>query len=216
VNNTVTIGNLGLNRFDQCVLNIGLINLCDRSSYIGQEIRRLNNSWEDDEPTDDPWRRLHQIVLYIPHSDQQYDGITLEGLLTQGYNIEVKTVVDPSQIPYKIPEGGQFVVVMKQKGLDTGFTIAATGIFIRPLALFRLEIITDLTTAEYESIIVKHPVIRDYPSGWEDKLNQFLDRTIPYQALPNLVGYVDRAFNPDYRPPSWDEVYLAAIGLAGV
>jgi hypothetical protein len=216
VKNTITIGNLGLNGFDQCVLNMGLINLCNRDNSIGQEMRRLHNSWEDSEPTADPWRSLHQITIYIPHPDQQYEGTTLEGLLTQGYNIELKSVANPSKIPYKIPEGGQFVVVMKQKVVNAGFTIAATGIFVRPLALMRLEIITDMTTAESESIAVKHPVIRDYPSGWEDKLNLFLDRTIPYEALPNLVKYVDRAFNPDYRPPNWDEVHLAAIGLAGV
>ena len=175
MNNTVTIGNLGLNRFDQCVLNMGLINLCDRDNSLGQEMRRLQNSWEDGEPTADPWRSLHQITIYIPHPDQQYEGVTLEGLLTQGYNIELKAVANKG----KIPEGGQFVVVMKQKVVNAGFAIAATGIFVRPLALMRLEIITDLTTAESESIAVKHPVIRDYPSGWEDKLNLYLDSTIP-------------------------------------
>jgi hypothetical protein len=216
VKNTVTIANVGINRFDQCVLNIGLINLCNQESYVGREIRRLYNSSEDDEPTGDIWRRLHQVTLYIPHPDQQYEGVTLEGGLTQGYNIEVKAVADRSQIPYKIPEGGQFVVVMKQKGLDAGFAIAATGIFIRPLALLSLEIIMDMATAQYQSIVVKHPVIRDYPSGWEEKLNQFLNLMIPYEALPNLAGYVDRTFNPDYRPPSWDEVHLAAIGNAVV
>jgi len=216
VKNTVTIANVGINRFDQCVLNIGLINLCNQESYVGREIRRLYNSSEDDEPTGDIWRRLHQVTLYIPHPDQQYEGVTLEGGLTQGYNIEVKAVADRSQIPYKIPEGGQFVVVMKQKGLDAGFAIAATGIFIRPLALLSLEIIMDMATAQYQSIVVKHPVIRDYPSHWEDKLNSFLDHTLPYAALPNLVGYVDRTLNSDYRPPTWNEVHLAAKGFAGV
>ncbi|KAM3109702.1 hypothetical protein [Phormidesmis sp. 146-33] len=208
------IRTLGMNRFDQCVLNIGLINLCNQESYVGQEIRRLHNL-EHDVP-DDPWRRLHQITLYIPHPDQQYDGITLEAGLTKGYNIEVKVVADTSQIPYKVPQGGQFVVVMKQKGLDAGFAIAATGIFIRPLALLSLDVITDITTPEYQSIVVQHPIIRDYPSNWQDNLDQFLNQTIPYEALPNLVGYVDRALNPDYRPPSWDEVHLAAKGFAGV
>jgi hypothetical protein len=65
-------------------------------------------------------------------------------------------------------------------------------------------------------INLKHPVIRDYPSGWENKLNQFLDHTIRYEALPNLVGYVDQTLNPDYRPPGWDEVHLTAKGFAGV
>jgi hypothetical protein len=196
---------------------MGLITLCNQESYVGQSIRRLNNLWDDDDqPTGDPWRRLHQATLHIPHPAQQYDDITLEAGLTQGYNIEVKTVANPSQIPYKMPEGGQFVVVMKQTGLDAGYAIAATGIFIRPLALLSLDLIMDMTTAEYQSIVVKHPVIRDYPPNWQDKLHQFLDHTIPYEALPNLVRYVDRTLNPDYRPPTWDEVYLSANGFAGV
>jgi len=210
------IRTLGIPQFDQCILNMGLINLCNQESYVGQSIRRLYNIQEDDDVTGDPWRRLHQITVYIPHPEQQYDGVTLEAGLTQGYNIEVKAVADPGSIPYKIPEGGQFVVVMKQKGLDAGFAIAATGIFIRPLALLRLELIMDMTALEYQSVVVKHPVIRDYPSHWEDKLNSFLDHTLPYAALPNLVGYVDRTLNSDYRPPTWNEVHLAAKGFAGV
>jgi hypothetical protein len=210
------IRTLGIARYDQSVLNMGLINLCNQESYVGQSLRRLDNPGDDATPSGDPWRRLHQLTLHIPHPDQEYEGITLATGLTLGYNIEVKTIADRSNIPYKIPEGGQFVVVMRQKGLDAGFAIAATGIFIRPLALLRLELIMDLTTAEYQSIVVKHPVIRDYPSNWEDKLNQFLDQTLPYAGLPNLVGHVDQALNPDYRPPGWDEVHRASKGFAGV
>ncbi|XGV99292.1 MAG: hypothetical protein ACAF41_10205 [Leptolyngbya sp. BL-A-14] len=209
------IRTVGVNRFDQCVLTISLINLCNQTSYVGQAIHRLHHLSNDDMP-DDPWRTLHQLTVYIPHPDQQYDGITLQAGLTKGYNIEVKAVADPSQIPYKVPEGGQFVVVMKQKGLDDGFAIAATGFFIRPLALLSLDFIVDSTTPEYQSSAVKHPVIRDYPSHWEDTLKQFLNQTIPYEALPNLVRYVDQTMNPDYRPPTWDEVHLAAKGFAGV
>lgn len=212
---TVMIRTLGMNRFDQCVLNIGLINLCNQESYVGQSIRQQHTLWGEGDGLGDPWRMLHQITLHIPHPDQQYDGVTLEAGLTKGYNIEVKTVA-ADQIPYKVPEGGQFVVVMKQKGLDGGFAIAATGIFVRPLALLSLDVIVDMIAPEYESIVVKHPVIRDYPSGWQNKLNQFLDQTIPYEALPNLVGHVDQVINPDYRPPTWDEVHLAAKGFAGV
>jgi hypothetical protein len=210
------IRTLGIARYDQSVLNMGLINLCNQESYVGQSLRRLDDSGDDAMPSGDPWRRLHQFTLHIPHPDQEYDGVTLATGLTLGYNIEVKTIADRSNIPYKIPEGGQFVVVMRQKGLDAGFAIAATGIFIRPLALLRLDLIMDLTTAEYQSIVVKHPVIRDYPSNWEDKLNQFLDQTLPYAGLPNLVGHVDQTLNPDYRPPGWDEVDRASKGFAGV
>jgi len=211
------ITTLGIRRFDQCVLNMGLINLCNQTSYVGQSIRRHHYLWgDDDQPTTDPWRMLHQLTLYIPHPDQQYEGITLEVGLTHGYNIEVKAIADPSQVPYKIPTGGQFVVVMRQTSLDGGFAIAGTGIFVRPLALLRLDMIMDATTPEYQSIIVKHPIIRDYPSSWQGQLDQFLNQTLPYEALPNLVGYVDQTLNLDYRPPSWNEIHLAAKGFAGV
>lgn len=206
-----------IRQFDQCVLNMGLIHLCNQASYVGQEIRRQQTPWADeDEPTGDPWRRLHQITLRIPHPDQQYEGIILEAGLSQGYNLEVKAVADPSQIPYNLPEGGQFVVVMKQTGLDAGFALFATGIFIRPLALLRLDLITDITTADCETIVVKHPILRDYPTDWQAQLQQFLSHTRAYDALSNLVGYVDQTVNTDYRPPSWDAVHLAAKGFAGV
>jgi hypothetical protein len=206
-----------LSQFDQCVLNISLINLCNQESYVGQELQRLHNPWQNpDRPARDPWLDPHQFTLYIPHPDQQYEGITLGAGLTQGYNLEVKRVVDRSRIPYNIPIGGQFVVVMKQKGLDAGFEVAATGLFIRPLALFSLDWISDRTLLEYQALVVKHPVMRDYPSDWQDKLCLFLNHEISYQSLPNLVGYVDQALNRDYRPPSWHEVYLAAQNFAGV
>ncbi|UBF28707.1 hypothetical protein K9N68_13175 [Kovacikia minuta CCNUW1] len=51
------------------------------------------------------------------------------------------------------------MVILKQKGLDAGFELAATGIFVRPLALLRLDLILDRLQPEYESIIVKHPVM---------------------------------------------------------
>ncbi|NJK52324.1 MAG: hypothetical protein HC936_04950, partial [Leptolyngbyaceae cyanobacterium SU_3_3] len=165
-------------QFDQCVLNISLINLCNQESYAGQTIRQLHNRWQEDELTHDPWRNLHQLTLHIPHPEQQYEGITLEAGLSKGYNIEAKTVVDRTRLPYKIPEGGQFVVVMKQKGLDGDFEIAATGIFVRPLAVLSLDWIVDRITPEYQSMIVKHPVIRDYPSSWEEQLKRFLKQEI--------------------------------------
>lgn len=207
---------LHLSQFDQCVFNISLITLCNQTSYVGQAIRQLHYWQDDDAPTRDPWLTLHQLTLYIPHPDQQYEGITLESGLTQGYNIETKIIRDRSRVPYTIPEGGQFVVVMRQKGVDGDFEIAATGIFVRPLALLRLDMIVDRLEAEYQSIIVKHPIIRDYPADWETQLNRFLAQEIPYGALPNLVRYVDQTLNDDYRPPSWSEVRLAAQGFAGV
>jgi hypothetical protein len=199
---------LNLSQFDQCVFNISLINLCNLSSYVGEIVRQYH-LWQDDEPTIDPWHTLHQFIIYIPHPDQQYEGISLEAGLTQGYNIETKVIRDRSTIPYQIPEGGQFVVIMKQKGLDDGFEIAATGIFVRDWIVDRLQ-------PEYQSFLIKHPVIRDYPSNWETQLNRFLQQEIRYETLPNLVGYVDQTLNPDYRPPSWQEVRLAAQGFAGV
>jgi hypothetical protein len=206
-----------INPFEQCILNMSLIHLCNQASYLGQAVRRLNNPWgENDEPTGDPWRRLHQITLHCPHPDQEYEGITLEAGLTQGYNLEVKHIDDRSQVPYRIPVGGQFVVVMRQKAVNAGFTIAATGIFVRPLALLQLDLILDMTTAESQAIVVRHPIIRDYPRDWQEQLQQFLNHTRLYEALPTLVASVDQTLNPDYRCPNWAEISLAAKGFAGV
>ena len=209
---------LGATQFDQQVLNISLINICNQESYVSQEMRKHYNAWKDDadEPTENPWLHLHQLTIYVPHPEQLYEQMTLEEGLTKGYNVEVKPVEDKSQLPYKIPEGGHFVVVMKQKGIDADFGIAATGIFVRPLAMLYLDIIVDLEKAEYQPIVVKHPIIRDYPEGCEQKLKQFINQEIRGEDLPNLVRYVDQAFNRDYRPPSWDEIHLIASRFAGV
>ncbi len=64
-------------------------------------------------------------------------------------------------------------------------------------------------------MVIKHPIIRDYPTDWQQKLNLFLNQDIRSEALPNLVGYVDQALNQDYRPPDWHEVYLSSKGFAG-
>jgi hypothetical protein len=151
----------------------------------------------------------------VPHPDQQYDNLTLEEGLTKGYNIEVQPVEDKTKVPYKIPEGGHFVVILKQKGLDDDFGIAATGIFVRPLGVLSLDIIVDLEKAEYQHLLIKHPIIRDYPEGWQQKLTMFINQEIRSEDLPNLVGYVDQAINRDYRPPSWKEVYLSERGFTG-
>ncbi len=198
---------LGLPRFEQYILNMALIHLCDRESHVGQLMRHSNgNTTDADEPTQDPWSVLHQMTIFIPHPEQQYEGLSLDTGLTKGYNIEVEPIRDRSRIPYVIPRGSQFVRVLRQKGLDAGFGLAAIGLFIRPLAILKLDLIVDAEQAEYQAITVRHPVIRDYPSDWEQKLNLFLQQEIPNEVLPNLVGYVDRAVNSDYTPPNWLQI----------
>ena len=108
-----------------------------------------------------------------------------------------------------------FVIIFKQKRLEAPFEIAGTGIFIRPLAAFILNIVVDPDEGKYEQMIIQHPIVRDYPENWQDKLNSFLNHEIVWQELPNVVGYVDQATNTDYRSPSWQELSLASQGLAG-
>ena len=206
-----------LSKFEQCVLNISLINICNQESYLGEQMRQKYNQWkgETEETIYNPWLDVHQFTIYLPHPDQEYEGITLESGLTQGYNVEVKPVNNPSQLPYRIPRGAHFVVVMRQKGLDSDFKIAGTGIFIRPLGVLSLDLIIDSQEAEYQSLTIKHPIIRDYPSDWQDKLNLFLQGEITSEELPQIVRYVDQAFNQDYRQPSWHDIYLAATGFSG-
>lgn len=206
---------LGATRFDQHVINMSLINICDQESHVGKQMLKHYHSWQEEiaEASDNPWLDLHQFTIYIPHPEQEYEAITLEAGLTQGYNIEVQRVEDKSKVPYKIPPGGHFVVILKQKGLNLDFGIAATGIFIRPLGVLSLDIIVDLEKAEYQSIFVKHPVIRKYPEDWEQKLKMFLAGEIDSAELPNIVSYVDRAINQDYRSPTWDEVSSPNTGF---
>lgn len=200
----------GLTRFDQSVISISLVNICNQESYIGREMRKRYNDWKEDtdEVVNSPWLDLHKFVIYIPHPKQQYEDLTLEEGLTKGYNLEVEPVKNKSQVPYKVPRGGHFVVVLKQKGLDSDFKIAATGIFVRPLAALSLDVIIDPDRGEYKSLIANHPVIRDYPEDWETKLLAFLQEEIVSEELPNLIRYVDQALNPDYRSPTWKEIYV--------
>lgn len=200
---------LGATRFDQCVINMSLIHLCNQSSYVGQELQQLYRQWktETDEVVTNPWFDLHWFTIYVPHPDQDYEDITLEEGLTRGYNIEVKRVEDKSQLPYAIPRGGQFVVVLKQSDLNSDFQIAATGIYIRALAVLSLDIIIDSEKSEYQSLLIQHPIIRDYPSHWEEKVKQFLNQEINYEQIPELVGYVDQSVNQDYRSPSWQDIF---------
>ncbi|MEB3358727.1 MAG: hypothetical protein VKK04_18520 [Synechococcales bacterium] len=203
-------------RFEQCVLSMALINMCDRDSYPGQELRRQYNAWKQltDEAVDNPWLDIHQFTIFLPHPDQEYEDITLEQGLTLGYNVEVEPVKDRTKLVYDIPEGGHFVVVLKQAQVNGEFAIAATGIFVRSLAILSLDAIVDLEKAEYQPLIVRHPIIRDYPEDWEAKLRLFLKKEIRGEALPRIVGYVDRGLNPDYHPPSWKELYLETSDFA--
>ncbi|MGF1478261.1 MAG: hypothetical protein ACFB4I_02045 [Cyanophyceae cyanobacterium] len=204
-------------RFEQCVLNMALINICDCESYVGQEMRRRYNAWKQltDETVYNPWLDLHQFTIYLPHPDQEYEDTTLEEGLTKGYNVEVQPVEDKSEVVYSIPEGGHFVVVLKQRQVNGEFAIAATGIFVRSLGILSLDVIVDPDRGEFQSLAIKHPIIRDYPEDWETQLRGFLQREVSADELPLVVGYVDRALNQDYRPPSWQEVSLAASGLTG-
>ncbi len=206
-----------LNQFDQCMLNMALIHICDSESPVGQEMRRQYNAWKQltDESVYTPWLDVHQFKIFLPHPGQTYEGITLEEGLTRGYNVEVEPVKDPSKLVYTIPDGGHFVVVFKQKQANETFEIAATGIFVRALGMLYLDVIVDIDQAEYQPLVVKHPIIRDYPQDWETQLRSFLQGEIRGEALPRLVGYVDRSLNSDYRPPNWSEVYLAASRFAG-
>ena len=199
-------------KFEQCVLNMALINICDSTSYVGQEMRGQYNAWkqETNETVHNPWLALHQFTIYLPHPDQEYEDITLEEGLTKGYNIEVKPVKDPNELVYNIPEGGHFVVVLKQKRVNGNFAIAATGVFVRSLGILSLDVIVDPEKGEYQSLAIKHPIIRDYPQDWETKLKMFLTGETKAEELPRVVGYVDRSLNRDYRSPSWNDVYLAA------
>lgn len=209
---------LGATQFDRQVLNISLINICNQESYIGQEMRKHYHAWKDetDEPSQNPWLDLHQFTIYVPHPEQVYDDMTLEDGLTKGYNVEVKLVENRSKLPYNIPGGGHFVVVLKQEAVNADFGIAATGIFVRALAVLYLDIIVDIDRPEYQQIIIKHPIIKKYPTGWEEKFKMFINQEISSQDLPDLVGYVDRAFNQDYRSPSWNEIRQLNSGFAGV
>lgn len=204
-----------LSKFDQCVLNMALIHLCNSESHVGQEMRRQYNAWmqDSDDPVYNPWLDVHQFTLFIPHPDQDYEGITLSEGLTQGYNVEVEMVKDPSDLIYDIPQGGHFVAVLKQKQVDGDFEIAATGVFVRSLGVLSLDLVVDLAQGETQPIVVKHPIIRDYPQDWETKLRMFMQKELRDEALPRLVGYVDCSLNRDYRTPSWQDVYQAGSGL---
>ncbi|MEM7761827.1 MAG: hypothetical protein AAF298_27485 [Cyanobacteria bacterium P01_A01_bin.40] len=199
-------------KFEQCALNMALINICNSDSYVGQEMRGQYNAWkrETNETVHNPWLELHQFTIYLPHPEQEYEDVTLEEGLSKGYNVEVKLVKDPSELVYDISEGGHFVVVLKQSRVNGDFAIAATGVFVRSLALLSLDVIIDPDEGEYQSLVVKHPIIRDYPQDWETKLKLFLQGETIGEELPRLVGYVDRSLNRDYRSPSWSDVYLAA------
>ncbi|MDJ0508960.1 MAG: hypothetical protein QNJ64_06875 [Crocosphaera sp.] len=200
---------LATNKFDQCVLSLALINICNQHSLVGEAMKQGYNSWksETDEPINNPWLDLHQFTIYVPHPAQTYEDITLEEGLTLGHNVEVKPIVDHDSVPYNIPDGSHFIAVLKQNKVNGEFRIAATGMFIQPLAVFSLDIVTDADEGKYQSMVIKHPIIRDYPQDFVEQISQYLNKEIHFKQLPNLVGYVDQSQNPDYRQPSWQELY---------
>lgn len=204
-------------KLEQCVLNLALINICDGESHVGEQVRQQYNALKQstNETVENPWLALYQFIIYLPHPEQKYEDITLEEGLTKGYNIEVEPVKDPSELVYNIPQGGHFVVVMKQRRVDGDFALVATGIFVRSLGILSLDVIIDPDQGEYQPLVIKHPIIRDYPQDWESKLKMFLQREIRWEQLPLVVRAVDRTLNQDYRPPSWHEVYLQASSFAG-
>lgn len=203
------------NKFEQCVLNMALINMCNSEGHVGKTMRHHYNEWKQltNEAVSNPWFDVHQFTIYLPHPDQTYEDITLEEGLTRGYNVEVEPIKEPSELIYDIPRGGHFVVVLKQERVNGDFAIAATGIFIRPLGILSLDVIVDLDQGEYQPLVVKHPIIREYPQDWETKLRLFLHKEIKVEELPHVVRSVDRSLNQDYRSPSWKEVYLASSEL---
>ncbi len=198
-----------LSRFHQSVLNMALVNICDSESHVGQEMRRQYNAWKytTGEAVINPWHDIHQFTIFLPHPDQAYEGITLEEGLTRGYNIEVNPVDDRSQLVYDIFSGGHFVAVLKQSIVGGNYAIAATGVFVRSLAILSLDVIIDPDKGEYQPVVVKHPIIRDYPQNWEDQLRSFLKGEQPEGELSPVVRYVDSALNQDYRTPGWKDIY---------
>ena len=208
---------LGETRFEQEVINMSLINRCDQDSYVGQELGKVYHDYQEEnqEAISNTWQDCYQFTIYVPHPDRQQEEISLEEGLSCGYNVEGKRIINRSQIPYKIPEGWHFVVVLKQVKLAGEFKIAAPGIFIRPLGMLNLDLIVDLDENQQQPLGIKHPIICDNPRDWENKLLRFLKQEITWQELPNIVNYVDCYFNPDYRRPHWREVYLGATGFSG-
>ncbi|MDY6937358.1 MAG: hypothetical protein SWY16_06800 [Cyanobacteriota bacterium] len=204
-----------LSKFEQCVLNMALIHMCDSQSHVGQQMQQQYRAWKQltNEAVYNPWLDIHQFTIYLPHPDQEYEDITLAEGLTRGYNVEVEPVKDRSELIYNIPEGGHFVAVLRQSQVNGNFEIAATGIFVRSLGILSLDAIVDIDRSEYQSLVVTHPIIRDYPQDWETQLRGFLKRETRGEELPRLVGYVDRGLNPDYRPPSWKDVYFSGSDL---
>ncbi len=107
---------LGETRFEQGVINMSLSNMCDQDSYVGQELGKVYHDYQEEheEAIGNPWQDSYQFTIYVPHPNQQEEEISLEEGLSRSYDLEVKPIIKRSQIPYKIPEGGHFVVVLKQ------------------------------------------------------------------------------------------------------
>ena len=206
---------LGSSSFDQCVLSMALIHLCNQASYIGQQFQQLCPS--ADNPTSTAhWLTPHWFTIYVPHPDQDFEEITLEYGLNHGYNLEVKPIDNANLVPYNLSKASHFVVVLKQSGVNQAYQLVATGLFIRPLATLKLDLIDVIDQVSYQPILVRHPIIRSYPSRWEQKLWQYLNHDLNFDRLPNIVQAVDQRQNADYRSPSWNELRLMTRGFVGV
>ena len=91
------------NKFEQCVLNMALINICDSESYVGQQIRRQQDSWDESIQNIENNSGINQYTIYLPHPEQKYEDITLEQGLSKGYNVEVETVQNNNTMILRSP-----------------------------------------------------------------------------------------------------------------
>ncbi|BCU10746.1 hypothetical protein [Microcystis aeruginosa] len=74
---------LGETRFEQGVINMSLINICDQDGYVGQELGKVYHDYQEEnqEAISNPWQDSYQFTIYVPHPDQQYEEMALRELL---------------------------------------------------------------------------------------------------------------------------------------
>ncbi len=76
---------LGTSRFDQCVISMALVNLCNQASELGQEMQQRYNAWkaESDEAINNPWQDLHQFSIFIPDMVERRNRYLLDKATNQ-------------------------------------------------------------------------------------------------------------------------------------